>query len=316
MDTDLTEEGQERGWRLEVVVRLPQALTLPEGDYQASQTGELLRIVQSAAEEGFMPSTLARFGLDLDGLAEEEELLRRAGRLSLQLVRHLNRLVRWYRVVSNSPAISEFTQSQLSPFWVCLRDDRGVETLVAPITVSPAAGLREVPLDASQVRRMAEGLSSGEEPPVPALFLQDAEYAITQGRFREAILFAWATIDSQFSQVYDQLVRRKLAGDYAEGRKQLLGLDIGLRTKMTAVLNLLTGQSLYLEGREGGWDELAQSYRQRNGIIHRGEIAEQADAERAVRAAHWVMGRISAIAMAEGLAPIGGDDTGGEGETE
>ena len=57
---------------------------------------------------------------------------------------------------------------------------------------------------------------------------------------------------------------------------------------MSAALYLVSGRSLF---REAGdlWQQLSISYNKRNGIIHRGESADEDDARRALSVARRVI---------------------------
>jgi hypothetical protein len=129
---------------------------------------------------------------------------------------------------------------------------------------------------------------------VAELFLLDAERALHQGRFREAVLFAWSTIDSVFNRKYDALVGVALAGELAAARDFFTGVDFGLRNKMTAALYLVARRSLY---REPGdfWERLTVSYAKRNGIIHRGENTSEDEARQAIAVARQVVEVMNAI---------------------
>jgi hypothetical protein len=81
-----------------------------------------------------------------------------------------------------------------------------------------ATGPQPVPLTVEQTTdAVRNGLLGGTEPSVAALFLLDAERALHQGRFREAVLFCWSTIDSVFNLKYDALVDAVLGGEWAAG---------------------------------------------------------------------------------------------------
>ena len=129
------------------------------------------------------------------------------------------------------------------------------------------------------------------------LFLLDAEQALHEGRFREAVLFCWSTIDSTFNRKYDELVDAKLAEEWAEAREFFKGVDFGLKKKMSAALYLVSGRSLF---RESGdlWEQLSVSYNKRNGIIHRGESATEDDARRALDVARRVVEIMSTLVTA------------------
>jgi hypothetical protein len=132
------------------------------------------------------------------------------------------------------------------------------------------------------------GLASGNDPDVADLFLLDAERALHQGRFREAVLFCWSTIDSVFSRRYDALVDATLVGEWGEAREFFKGLDFKLRNKMSAGMHLVANRSLF---REPGdfWQRLSTSYSKRNAIIHRGDNATEDEATQAVAVARKVV---------------------------
>jgi hypothetical protein len=61
-----------------------------------------------------------------------------------------------------------------------------------------------------------------------------------------------------------------------------------LKNKMSAALYLVSGRSLF---RESGdlWQRLSNSYNKRNGIIHRGESAQEDDARQALDVARRIV---------------------------
>jgi hypothetical protein len=155
----------------------------------------------------------------------------------------------------------------------------------------PRTRALRLPTISNRVRAL---LASGNEPEIADLFLLDAELAIHEGRFREAVLFCWSTIDATFNRKYDQLVDSKLTGEWAEARSFFKGLDFGLRNKMTAALYLISGHSLF---RHPGvlWQELSKSYDKRDAIIHRGESAGEADARLALDVARRIVEIMGAL---------------------
>jgi len=132
-------------------------------------------------------------------------------------------------------------------------------------------------------------VTGGGEPAVAELFLLDAEAAKDTGRFREAVLFSWSTIDSVFNTAYDALVKARLPDERSNSRDFLQGKagEIPLKVKMTAMLRLLSGRSLFAE--KARWQALQESYQRRNGIIHSGDNATETDAAQALEVAHWVV---------------------------
>jgi hypothetical protein len=199
-----------------------------------------------------------------------------------RLLELTNRLLRCYRAISRDATATELSRAEASPFRFRVTSG-GASSSAWESDLTYQATLPEVPAQRVQTlaRRIRSLLASGKEPEVADLFLLDAERAIHEGRFREAVLFCWSTIDSTFNRKYDQIVDSKLAGEWTEARSFFKGLDFGLKNKMSASLFLLTGRSLF---RESGdlWQKLSNSYNKRNGIIHRGESANEDDARQAL----------------------------------
>jgi hypothetical protein len=139
-----------------------------------------------------------------------------------------------------------------------------------------------------------DGLSSGGEPRVADLFPLDAERALHDGRFREAVLFCWSTIDAVFNQKYDSLVSVALKGEWGAARDFFTGVDFGLRNKMSAVMHLVAHRSLFREPDEL-WDLLSTSYGKRNAIIHRGENATEDEARAALGIARRIIGVMDSL---------------------
>ncbi len=151
------------------------------------------------------------------------------------------------------------------------------------------AGPQPAPLGLEQATQaVRDGLASGNDPDVAELFLLDAERALHQGRFREAVLFCWSTIDSVFNRRYEALVDVALAGEWGDAREFFKGLDFKLRNKLSAGMHLLANRSLFREPGEL-WQRLSASYSKRNAIIHRGENATEDDATQAMGVARQIV---------------------------
>lgn len=108
---------------LQVSVALPYYLRLAEGDYQTSQAGEVVQVVAPLLLEGTVPCTSVRALFTPEESADLDEIHKRRVRCGEQLLRRINRLLRWYRSVSRQADITELTRAQVSPFSV--RSDRG-----------------------------------------------------------------------------------------------------------------------------------------------------------------------------------------------
>jgi hypothetical protein len=284
-----------------VILSLPYALGLPVGAYQTAPAGEAVEIGPPVLDEMTPQTTLSatfEHADDLDPDQKERERFSDADRL----LRRTNRLLRWYRAVRRRADITERTRAQASPFrfeLVGAGDPVGWTDLLRHEETGPA------PLDLSVdelANRVRDGLMSGGDPDVDVLFLLDAERAVQQGRFREAVLFCWSTIDSVFNRRYDTLVDASLAGEWAEARAFFKGYDFGLRNKMSAGMRFVAGRSLFAEPAEL-WTRLSTSYNKRNDIIHRGENATEDEARTALDVARTVVQIMREVALA---AAIGG----------
>jgi hypothetical protein len=237
----------------------------------------------------FQPTTVVSITEDMPDTEQPDEQRELNARLADQLLLLTNRLLRSYRAITRNAAITELSRAEASPFRF-----RVVSGESGPVswrtTLKYGSTLAESPAQTTQTitERMRNLLASGSEPDVADLFLLDAELAIHEGRFREAVLFCWSTIDSSFSRKYDQLVDSTLTGEWSESRLFFKGLDFGLRNKMTAALFLVTGRSFF---REPGdfWQRISTSYNKRNSIIHRGENAHENDARMALDVARRVV---------------------------
>lgn len=111
------------------------------------------------------------------------------------------------------------------------------------------------------------------------------------------MLFCWSTIDAVFNRKYDVLVNDALSDEWADAREFFTGVDFGLRNKMSAVMHLVAGRSLYREP-DGLWTNLSTSYRRRNAIVHRGDNATEDDARIAIEVAQRIVDIMSSISPA------------------
>jgi hypothetical protein len=197
---------------LQVSVVLPYYLRLAEGDYQTAPGGEVVQIIAPLLQEGEAPRTPVRARFDPGDSADLEEIQRLRARCGEQLLRRINRLLRWYRSVSRRADITELTRAQVSPFRFEATGAAPPEAWTAPLEYE-AVGPQPAALTLEQTTQaVRDGLAGGNDPDVADLFLLDAERALHQGRFREAVLFCWSTIDSMFNRQYGNLVDHALAG--------------------------------------------------------------------------------------------------------
>jgi hypothetical protein len=301
--------------RLQTIISLPYLLKLESGLYSTGEGGHDLEIHQPSRAVGNKPAdasvaqasdqaesdiweeinpnvyltavSLTSDQPDTEDLDERRLLKSRQADLLLSLT---NRMLRCYRSIAQNTEITELSRAGASPFRFRLVSVAADSlTWVSELTYKgslPKALAQKTPRISNRVRLL---LASGLEPEVADLFLLDAERALHEGRFREAVLFCWSTIDSTFNRKYDDLVDLELAGEWAEAREFFKGVDFGLKKKMSAALYLVGGRSLF---RESGdlWQQLSISYNKRNGIIHGGENATEDDARRAINVARRIVG--------------------------
>jgi len=230
------------------------------------------------------------FAAAVESLAEEEgEKIRDTQ--AKRFLRDLNRLIRWFRVLSSQASINEVSLDQLGGVDFRLEDtqatwgsiqssDQRISSDVSPKAV------------AKKVKRYFD--KSGE-PPVEVLFLLDAKEALREGRFRESILFCWSVIDATFNKTFGELVDSRLAGEWAESRAYLKGIDFPLRQKMTGGMKLLCGRSLFHEP-DVFWKRLSTSYTKRNKIIHEGHSANEDEARSAITVAEEIVSKLKEVA--------------------
>jgi hypothetical protein len=288
--------------RVRATSRLPYLLRLADGEYGDLR---LSRVVQDDdhGRAGLAYSEVA-LSFDAEPDANTDERQRIAARKAQEMLLATNRLLRWYRATTNLASVLEVTQVQLSPFRFVIEvplpdgpsvyhDELSFEPPIRHGTQVPVAELE---------RRVREGVTGGGEPAVAELFLLDAEAAKDTGRFREAVLFSWSTIDSVFNSAYDALVKTRLAGERSDSRDFLQGKagEIPLKVKMTAMLRLLSGRSLFAD--QTRWQALQESYQRRNGIIHSGDSATETDATQALGVARWVVDFMKGVRASEDCA--------------
>jgi hypothetical protein len=274
--------------QVRVSFALPYRLRINPGDYPVGGGGHPLIVTQQAEQ-----THVSRLYEHADE-ADPDRQAELKARYATKLLRQVNRLLRWYRVKSQRPEFTDLTLAQVSPV-VFDPSDGAPEGWGAELRFesSPLLIAQEAGADALSPL-VREGLASGTEPDVADLFLLDAASAIREGRYREAVLFCWSTIDSTFNRRYDQIVEQELAGEWEDGRNWLKDNYFGMKNKMTAVLFLLRGRSLFREP-DHLWEDLNDSYRKRNAIIHQGALADEADAERALKVARRVVAFVRSL---------------------
>jgi hypothetical protein len=285
---------------IRVKIDLPYLLLLPPGNYVGSGAEGSILIEEAVAPGAAAAHTAASlvFGV-AEGADHEQQRHAQADRL----LRRVNHMLRWYRAITGYATVTELTRAQASPFQFTNIENNQPWGDLTPLEYEavgltlPAAG--DADAIGSSVRN---GFASGTEPDVATLNLLDAEYALSVGRFREAVLLCWGAIDSTFVRKFRRLVDEQLGEEWAEGRDFLKGIDFGLRHKMTTGLRLLIGRSLFHEPG-GFWQELSSSYSLRNRIIHDGQIAHEDEAKTAIKVARKIVGIVASINRPE--APPG-----------
>ena len=280
---------------IQINITLPYALRLTEGEYHTAQVGEIIRISAPPLEET-SPQTVVAATFQHGEIPDPDERQRVRAQDADRLLRRTNRMLRWYRAVRQRADITELTRAQASPFRFEVVGSGDPAGWIDPIKYEEV-GPTPLALTADQLTdQVRNGLASGREPDVDVLFLLDAERALQQGRFREAVLFCWSTIDSVFNRKYDSLVDRALAEDWGEARTFFKGLDLGLKTKMSAGMRFVANRSLFNEP-DDLWARMSRSYSKRNSIIHRGENATEDEAHQALAVARTLVGIMNGIAV-------------------
>jgi len=279
---------------IRVTITLPYYLRLAEGDYPANHRAETVRVLAPELAEGMPPQTSLQASFAASDSVDVDVIQHEKVRYASQLLQWTNRLLRRYRAVTRRADIIELTRAQASPFRyevVGIAAAPEWNTSVEYEATGPQPVALSVELTTDAVRN---GLLDGTEPSVADLVLLDAERALHQGRFREAVLFCWSTIDSVFNRKYNDLVDSALVGEWAAGRDFFKDHNFGLRNKMSAVMHLISHRSLFREP-ENLWHEMTISYNKRNDIIHRGENATEDDANRALQVARRILAVMNAI---------------------
>lgn len=275
---------------------LPYLLRLPNGSYPAGAEGGSLDLIEKYVPEpngSGTKRTAISSVFEASAMAELEQQLVIKNHEADALLRRTNRLIRWYRSETRQAAVVEVTRVQASPFVFTERNThslwgKGLIFEADPPTVLATQSVTSI------ARAVRSGMAGSKDPEVANLFLLDAEQALRDGRFRETVLFCWSTIDATFNTKYEWFVDQTLVGEWAAARDWLKDTRFGMKNKMSAILFLTTGRSLFREP-DDLWADLAQSYTKRNKIIHAGETAQEEDAELAVRVAHKIIKLMAGI---------------------
>ena len=275
-----------------ISIHLPYLVVLPPGEYPTPGVGGSVCLAdglvtnpngaseaRSEVSSVFDPS---------DAAGSDTQARKRQSEADL-LLRRVNRLLRWYRVVTGHAAVIELTRAQASPFRFAV-DGTGATWGGDAALEYEAASLPLLAKDscANFGDAVRQGLAGRKDPDVAALNVLDARYALSVGRFRESVLLCWAAIDSTFVRKFKGLVAARLKDHWKEGHDFLNGPNVGLRQKMTVGLLLLNCPPLHTRP-ENFWNKLSESYDLRNKIIHEGQVAQERDAEEAIKVAQEIV---------------------------
>jgi hypothetical protein len=268
-----------------VLIDLPYFFLLPYGEYLVGRSGPIF-LTTVAGGGRTQTRVFSKFEASPQNDREFAESIARSE--ATKLIRNVNRFLRWYRQLVSSPGVLEVTRSQVSPFWFRVVDEETFpssfdrEWIVPSLQFEPEKPIPARFSDVSDlVTMLREKLATADEPDVADLNLLDAQHAKRVGRFREAVLLSWSVIDSSFLRKFERLVDEKLKGEWGDAKQFLKGHDFGLRHKMTSGLRLVAARSFFDESN-GFWDRLSTSYHKRNAIIHKGDCADEDDAELAI----------------------------------
>ena len=281
-----------------ISIHLPYLLVLPPGEYPTPGVGGFVRLAEGSVTnvDGTVEARTEASALFDASDTDDAETRERQSQAEVdRLLRRVNRLLRWYRVATGQAAIIELTRAQASPFRFIV-DGTGAAWGGDALLEYESASL-PAPSKGGRVsfgETVRQGLGDGTDPDVAAMNLLDAEYALSVGRFREAVLLCWGAIDSTFVRKFNRLVEDRLTDEWADGREFLKGIDFGLRHKMTTGLRLVAGRTLFTEP-DGFWQDLSASYGLRNRIIHDGQIAHEDDAKLAIKVARKIVQIVASL---------------------
>lgn len=176
---------------IRVTITLPYYLRLAEGDYSGPAGEQIVRVLAPELAEGIPPQTSVQANFVNVDTADPDAIQREKARDASQLLQWTNRLLRRFRAVTRRADIVELTRAQASPFRYEVVGAAAAPEWSTAVEYE-ATGPQPAPLTVEQTTEaVRNGLLSGTEPSVADLFLLDAERALHQGRFREAVLFCW-----------------------------------------------------------------------------------------------------------------------------
>ena len=178
--------------QLEIAIMLPYFLLLENGSYSTgldSSSQQLNPQDVDDSSDGAFPKRTQVSSIFRSDAASDNDIQRRKIREVEELLRQTNRLLRWYRVETRRAAVTELTRIQASPFYFRSKGEDVSELWLEAVTFEPSL----LPLDngpsiQNVTKAVKKGLAGRNDPEVSRLFLLDAEQALKDGRFREAVL--------------------------------------------------------------------------------------------------------------------------------
>jgi len=205
-----------------------------------------------------------------------------------------NKLIRWYRYLSQDCRSIEVVREQVSPIIATVfTDDSSLSYKIDFHRPLPRPEL----LNGKQLDQLSISLRRNITPPTAELLLLDAQEALAQYRYRETVLLAWSAIET----IFDPFIRSKLLERFPGlnfdrgGAGANIESDLYFLTRADVLLSLLTGFSLRVNTNPPFWDNLCASRFHRNEIIHRGSDAGEDEAKLAINVAQQFIRTINEL---------------------
>jgi hypothetical protein len=196
--------------RVQASILLPYRLKLASGQYPTGLAGQDLGIDDVGVRRGRgstlppalvgpisgsllpsirRPKTMVSPTEDVRDTEDPDEQSELNAKLAKRLLLQTNRLLRSYRAITGDATITELSRAEASPFRFEVVPEEGRVAAWRAEFVYQASPPK-APAQAAQTitDRLRDLLASGDEPEVADLFLLDAELAVHEGRFREAVL--------------------------------------------------------------------------------------------------------------------------------
>jgi len=147
-----------------------------------------------------------------------------------------------------------------------------------------------------QQQLVEERLAGGYRVGVSDNLMHDARYYLKSGGHREAIVLAYTAVEARASG----LIRSGLQSlGYNDSRIENILRDINTYLRMDALLKLTTGFSLRLDAPDL-WKRFQSFRNKRNRIVHEGESADFAQAQRHICTAVAIMQKLTSLESSVG----------------